>query len=433
MSDATGVAEAMLGLPGFRVLSVDESPAEVVIRIETMAELVSCAACGVVAVAQDRMAVEYRDLAAFGRPTRLVWVKRRWRCEEPRCAARTWTESSPAFSARCLLTERAGLECCLQVGLNARPVAQLARELGVCWDTVMAAVKEHGEPLVDDPDRVGAVAQLGVDETTFLSANREHPTRYATGLVDLEARVVIDVIPGNASKDLGSWLDRRAAGWLAGVEVVATDLAESYRHGLAGRLDHAIRVADPFHVVRLANRCLDQVRRRVQNRTLGHRGRKRDPLYRIRKLMLAGAERLEGAAVSRMLLGIRAGDPEDEVLGAWLAKESVRDVYLSEDLEDAALLLDKAIAGCAADPVPEVGGLGRTLARWRTEILNHHRTGASNGPTEGLNLLIKKVKRAGHGFRSFANYRLRILLHAGGVDWPSHRPPAHRIRMRAPH
>ena len=52
------------------------------------------------------------------------------------------------------------------------------------------------------------------------------------------------------------------------------------------------------------------------------------------------------------------------------------------------------------------------LARWRTEILAHHTTGASNKPTEGLNLLIKKVKRAGHGFRSFANYRLRILLHA---------------------
>jgi hypothetical protein len=56
--------------------------------------------------------------------------------------------------------------------------------------------------------------------------------------------------------------------------------------------------------------------------------------------------------------------------------------------------------------------------RCRTEILNHHTTGACNGPTEGLNLLVKKVKRAGHGFRSFANYRLRILLHAGGVNWP---------------
>ena len=79
--------------------------------------------------------------------------------------------------------------------------------------------------------------------------------------------------------------------------------------------------------------------------------------------------------------------------------------------------------------------LGRTLARWRSEILNHHRTGASNGPTEGLNLLIKKVKRAGHGFRSFANYRLRILLHAGGVrriTVVDARPPGSRRRSPSP-
>ncbi len=136
--------------------------------------------------------------------------------------------------------------------------------------------------------------------------------------------------------------------------------------------------------------------------------------------------------LERMLLGIRAGDPDDEVLGAWLAKESVRDVYLSEDPADAELLLDKAIEGCRTDPVAEIESLGRTLARWRTEILAHHTTGASNGPTEGLNLLIKKVKRAGHGFRSFANYRLRILLHAGGVNWPAQRPPAPRSEPALP-
>ena len=84
MSDATGVAEAMLGLPGFRVLGMDETPSEVVTRIETIADLVGCAECGVVAVAQDRVPVDYRDLAAVGRPARLVWRKRRWRCEE-RC------------------------------------------------------------------------------------------------------------------------------------------------------------------------------------------------------------------------------------------------------------------------------------------------------------------------------------------------------------
>ena len=64
------------------------------------------------------------------------------------------------------------------------------------------------------------------------------------------------------------------------------------------------------------------------------------------------------------------------------------------------------------------------------EILNHHTAGASNGPTERLNLLVKKVKRSGHGFRSFANYRLRILLHAGGCDWPAARPAPPRIRTR---
>ena len=433
MCDATGLAEAMLGLDGFRVLEVQESAGEVVIRIETTAELVGCPVCGVVARAHDRMVVEYRDLAAFGRPARLVWIKRRWRCEEPECPMRSWSESSPQFSARCLLTNRAGAECCLQVGRNARPVTQMAAELGVCWDTVMEAVKEHGQPLVDAPDRVGQVRMLGVDETAFLKANRDHSTLYATGVIDLDARIVVDVIPGNTSADLGSWLDGQPPVWLEAIRVVATDLADSYRHALVGRLDHAIRVADPFHVVRVANRCLDQVRRRVQNQTKGHRGRKRDPLYRIRKLLLKGAERLDGAGLDRMLLELRIGDPDGDVQGAWCAKESVRDIYLTDDPAEAELLLDKTIEGCRTDWVEEIRSLGRTLARWRDEILNHHRTNASNGPTEGLNLLVKKVKRAGHGFRSFTNYRLRILLHAGGIDWPATKPPAPRIRSHSPH
>lgn len=129
---------------------------------------------------------------------------------------------------------------------------------------------------------------------------------------------------------------------------------------------------------------------------------------------------------------MRAGDPNDEVLGGWLAKEAVRGVYLAETWADARMLLDNAIAGCLADPVPEVRALGRTLKSWRREILARHSTGASNGPTEGLNLCVKKVKRCGHGFRSFDHYRLRVLLHAGGVTWPN-RPTPPRIRTRSPH
>lgn len=432
MCDAIGVAEVMLGLPGFRILEAVETSSELVLTVETLAEPVVCPGCAGTGVVHERAPVEYRDLPAFGRPVRLIWRKRRYRCPEHQCDLRTWTEVCDQLATRCLLTRRAAIECCIQVGINARPVAQMARELGVSWHTVMDAVTEIGEPLVDDPARVGDVAMLGIDETAWLAANRHHSTRFATGLVDLQARRIIDVIPGNTSTDVAQWLDAQPASWCHGVAVVATDLAESYRYAMGERLAHATRVADPFHVVRVGNRCLDRVRRRVQNQTTGHRGRARDPLYRIRKLLVGAAENLEGVGLDRMLLQLRVGDPEDEVMGAWLAKESVRDIYLTDDHADAELLIDKTIAGCRADTVPEIRSLGRTLARWRTEILAHHLTGASNGPTEALNLLIKKVKRAGHGFRNFANYRLRILLHAGGVNWTSLRPPTPSLRTPRP-
>ncbi len=431
MSDGNGLAEALLGLDGFRVLAVEET-VELVVLIESVHDVVGCSSCGVRAEAHERMDVEVRDLACFGRPVRLVWRKRRWRCVEPDCEAKTWTEDCDTVSSRQVLTRRAGIEACRQVGMNARPVASLARELGVSWWTVMEAVAEHGAPLVEDPSRVGPVRQLGVDETSFLAATPEHSTVYATGLVDLEDRIVIDMVEGNSAADLRRWTARADQEWLGGIEVVATDLAESFRAGLSPHLDHARRVADPFHVVRVGNRCLDKVRRRVQNETLGHRGRKADPLYRIRKLLLSGFERLDDRGHERMLLGLRVGDPADEVLGAWLAKESVRDVYLAEGRAEAETLLDKAIAGCAADEVEEIRSLGKTLADWRAEILAHHDTGASNGPTEGLNLLVKKVKRCGHGFRNFENYRLRVLLHAGGVTWPNRRHPP-RLRERSPY
>lgn len=92
------------------------------------------------------------------------------------------------------------------------------------------------------------------------------------------------------------------------------------------------------------------------------------------------------------------------------------------------MLLDKAIVACSTDDVDEIQALGRTLARWRTEILAHHTTGASNGPTEGLNLLVKKVKRCGHGFKRFDHYRLRVLLHTGGINWQQPPPPPLRTR-----
>ena len=100
---------------------VEETPSEVIVTVETTADFVGCPTCGVRAEAQDRVRVDIRDLPCFGRPARLVWMKRRWRCADPDCAAKTWTEGTEHVAPRAVLTLRAGAEATRQVGELALP------------------------------------------------------------------------------------------------------------------------------------------------------------------------------------------------------------------------------------------------------------------------------------------------------------------------
>jgi hypothetical protein len=167
---------------------------------------------------------------------------------------------------------------------------------------------------------------------------------------------------------------------------------------------------------------------RRQRATLGHRGRKQDPLYRIRRLLVTAAERLNGRGWARLRAGLAAGDPDGEVAAAWQGKELLRAVYAAGGLAAARAALDRFYRWCDGVQFLELARLARTVRAWQGEILAWHATGGcSNGPTEAINLLIKKVKRVGHGFRNFANYRLRLLLHCG-VTWTTH--PTARLRGR---
>jgi transposase len=107
---------------------------------------------------------------------------------------------------RAVLTERARAEGCRRVGKDAHAVAAVARDLGVGWATIMRAVAEHGTPLVDDPGRLDGVAPLGLDETSFLKATRVAPTRWVTGLVDLERGRLLDVVADRTRAAVDSWL-----------------------------------------------------------------------------------------------------------------------------------------------------------------------------------------------------------------------------------
>jgi transposase len=296
----------------------------------------------------------------------------------------------------------------------------------------MRAVADHGTQLVDDPTRLDGVATLGLDETSFLKATRLAPTRWITGLVDLEGGRLLDVVADRTRAAVDGWLGARSRDWLAQVGTVALDPWRGYASALITPLGHARVVVDHFHAIRLANMVVDQTRRRTQQAILGHRGRKPDPLYRIRKLLLTAAEQLTGRGRVRLRAGLAVGDPGGEVAAAWQGKELLRAVYAADGMLAARAGLGRFYHWCDGVQVPELSPLARTVRAWEAEVLAFHATnGCSNGPAEAVNLLIKKVKRVGHGFRNFSNYRLRLLLHCG-VRWHTHRTASSKMAAQSP-
>lgn len=431
--DRPDLAARMLGLPGFVVLAAGEVAGELELLIETGAALTGCPRCGVLATAHGRRPHLLRDVPAAGRPVLVVWSKRVWRCEERSCTQRTWTERAEAIRPRAALTERARVWACGRVGRDGHSVEQVRGELGVGWNTVMRAVTEYGRPLVDDPGRPAGVCGLGVDEHVWRHARAGRRAQFATGIVDLtrgRAPRLLDIVAGRTGRVYADWITARGPGWRAGITVAALDPFRGYATALRTQLPAATRVLDAFHLVRLGNQALDEVRRRVQQDQTGHRGHKGDPLYQARRLLRLGAEKLTEPQRSRLDVALQAGDPDWEVSIAWHCSQQLRAVYHAPDPAAGRRRGQRVLDSFPTCPIPEIARLGRTLRSWRTEFLAYHHTGGlSNGPTEAINLLIEKIRRVGHGFRNFDNYRLRLLLHCG-VDWHNHQPL--RIRSRHP-
>ncbi len=418
--DPTRMCELLVGLPDVNVLGVEDTPAALRVHIETRGERPCCGGCGGRATIRDRPVVELVDLPCFGRSARLAWRKRRWSCPSPTCATRSWTEEVPAIAAsRLALTDRAGRWVTAQVGRNGRTVNEVSVELGCDWHTVNDAVIAYGTALVDDdPDRIGQPTALGLDETLFCRLGPRRRQHWSTSIVDVGAGRLLDVVPGRSGVEPCRWLAARSDAWRANIRWATLDLSGPYRAVFDTMLPDAVQVADPFHVVKLANSKLDECRRRVQNETMGHRGRKDDPLYRCRRLLTKADERLDERGRTKLLGLLDAGDPHGEVRTAWHAKEVVRGIYDHHDPDLAVAFVERLGHDLQDESCPvEVRSLGRTLIRWRDQIAAWHHAHVTNGPTEAANNLIKRVKRVAFGFTRFRNFRIRVLLYAGRPNW----------------
>lgn len=417
-SDPTEILEALVGLKDISVLSYERFGPKRSLTIERPPGEVHCSTCGKRAHVKDRPLVTYVDLPVYGQPMALRWKKHRMACVNRVCSARSWVEGDHRIAAaKCLLTTRAAKWATAQVGVG-RTVNEVAKELGCDWHTVQDAVTLYGTALlVADRKRRTITSAIGLDETSFVRRGRT-PTSYITTVADVANHQIVDLLPSREFTEVAGWVDAQSQAWKDQIRFGALDMSNAYAAVYSVTLPKATQVVDPFHVIALATRCLDEIRRRVQVETTGHRGRRHDPLFRSRRLLQRGEESLSEDQAARLNDLLELGDPNAEVAIAYRIKERLRDFYRTKDATEARVILEDLVSRAKAKAMPkEIQRLARTLERWFDKICNHHLARITNAATEGINNLIKRIKRIGFGFRNFENYRIRVLLYAGKPNW----------------
>ncbi len=319
---------------------------------------------------------------------------------------------------------RLGVEWALRgIVIDHLTVTRVAAGLGVSWSAANTAVLAEGKRrLIDDPGRFDGVTTIGVDEHVW--RHTRLGDKYVTVIIDLTpardktgpARL-LDMVEGRSKAVFKQWLAARPPEWSKRIEVVAMDGFAGFKTAAAEELPDAVPVMDPFHVVRLAGDALDQCRRRVQQDTVGHRGRAGDPLYKARRTLHTGANLLTEKQTAR-LEAVSAIEEHVEVEATWGIYQRIVAAYREPDKKKAKQMMHAAIdaitTGVPAALV-EIRRLGRTMGQRATDILAFFdRPGTSNGPTEAINGRLEHLRGSALGFRNLTNYVARSLLEAGG-------------------
>jgi Transposase and inactivated derivatives len=380
-----------------------------------------CRRCGCEGVARDTVLRRLAHEPLGWRPTTLLVTVRRYRCTG--CGHVWRQDTTKAAEPRAKLSRR-GLRWALEgIVCQHLTVARVAEGLGVSWNTANDAVLAEGRRvLIDDPGRFDGVKVLGVDEHVW--RHTRHGDKYVTVIIDLTgirdgtgtARL-LDMVEGRSKRAFKQWLTDRPQAWRDAVEVVAMDGFTGFKTATTEELPDAVAVMDPFHVVRLAGDALDRCRRRVQQDTCGHRGRKGDPLYSARRTLHTGADLLTDKQKDR-LAAVFAPDEHVEVEATWGIYQRMIDAYRDPDRTQGRELMSKLIESVShgvPDALTELITLGRTLKKRAADVLAYFdRPGTSNGPTEAINGRLEHLRGSALGFRNLTNYIARSLLETGG-------------------
>jgi transposase len=386
-----------------------------------------CPGCGIAGSYRDSVERRVSDVPVVGHPLELRVRLPRYRCVHDGCDREVFAHDSirlarPGWST----TRRCAGFVLRRLAIDKATVSAVARELGRSWDTVNSiAVAATGELLLTaGPARLDGVRVIGVDEHKWSHVLGADADGFVTVITDLTPVVaghgparLLDMVAGRSAAAMTGWLAERSPEFRAAVEIVAMDGFGGYKAAAVEALPDAVTVMDPFHVVALAGAKLDLCRQRVQQDTLGHRGRTGDPLYGVRRALRTRDGLLTERQWAR-IGAVFADDAHAAVETTWCAYQQLIDAYAHDDPQRGKTLLATLIEllrrGLPAG-LEELAQLGRTLHRRRDDILAYFTHRASNGPTEAINGRLEALRRNALGFRNLINYRIRSLLHCGSL------------------
>ena len=377
-----------LGLsPPWAVASVDFRQPEgaIYFAVECQAKRLTCPACGAPEQPiHDRIDRRWQHLHFFqfrayidARLPRVACAV----CGKTGQVEVPWSRPGSGFS---LVMEAFVAALC-----QAMPVAHVARLIGVSDDRIWRVLRHHVDQARAQED-FGDVRRLGVDETSTRRGQR-----YVTLFHDADARRLLFATPGRDAKTFAAFADdlRAHGGAPEAIGDISMDMSQAFQSGARKQHPQAKITFDPFHVVALASRALDQVRRAEVKGVPDLKG--------SRWALLKDAGRWNRSQINQMHWLQRS---RLKTARAWRLKEALRAIYDSRPaVDEAERLLLRWISWARRSRLPAFKQLGATCKAHLAGIVEHFRSGLSNGFVEAMNSQIQAAKARAKGYATDRN------------------------------
>jgi transposase len=339
----------------------------------------------------DRREVTVKDAPDAGKSKWITIVKRRFRC--PKCKS-VFTEPVQGIRKGARVTqkfERSVLWAC-EVFSDLKKVKTTYKcSYKLIYTCFYRQLELKQREKMNDP----WPKTLGIDEHGLFRDKKRGAREFATIFVDYTNKRVKEVVEGKSHAELEKGICHIKG--RERVQNVVMDLADPYKYFVKNYFPNAKIIADKFHVLRLLNPAIN--RRRIgitgDKRTLG-----------IRRLLLKNGFHLD-FFTRRHIWKWLENYPELKEVYAY--KEALHRLYRCRGYTKARRSLIAMIDQMASSKIKEVITLRRTLQKWFNEILRYFSTRITNARTEAFNNHAKLIQRKAYGFKSFKNYRLRLL------------------------